>query len=184
MAAFVGAILCQASDRTAWLAAVLSDRYQKPGQLIIAAAFAMAISNGLAAAAANLIAPLMSPNARALLLGLALVSAGISALFRLKPPAPLGRGRAGAFVTALLSLLAVTMGDRTQFLTMAVAARTPLAALAAIGATLGSLIVVVPAILAGESSYRSVPHRSVRLAIGLVLIITGLVFGLGAMRLI
>ncbi|OQW77287.1 MAG: UPF0016 family membrane protein [Proteobacteria bacterium ST_bin13] len=183
MAAFVGAILCQASDRSAWLAAMLGDRYPKHGQVIIAAALALAIGNGVGAAGGMLIAPIMTPNARALLLGVALVSAGVAALFRVKRPAPLRTG-AGAFLTALICLLAISMGDKTQFLTAALAARAPIPALAAIGATLGSLVVIIPAILAGESRYRSLPHRPVRITIGLVLMVTGLIFALGAMRLI
>lgn len=185
MAAFVGALLCQASDRTAWLSAILGDRYQKPWMMIAAAAIALAIGNSLGAVAGTLMAPIMSPNARALFLALALLSAGSSALFALKSPDRMAGWRIGAFGTTLVALLAIGVGDRTQFLTAAIAARTPLAApFAAIGATLGSLAVIVPAMLAGERHYQALPHRATRLAIGLVLVLTGIVFGLGALRLI
>ena len=185
MAAFVGALLCQASDRTAWLSAILGDRYQKPLPMIAAAALALALGNALGAVAGTLMAPIMSPNARALCLALALLSAGSSALFTLKSPDRMAGWRIGAFGTTLVALLAIGIGDRTQFLTAAIAARTPLAApFAAIGATLGSLVVIVPAMLDGEHDYQSLPHRPIRIAIGLVLVLTGAVFGLGALRLI
>lgn len=92
MAAFVGALLCQASDRTAWLSAIMADRYQKPATIIIATIIALVAGNSLA--------------------------------------------------------------------------------------------VIIPAILAGENRYRTLPHRPIRLAIGIVLIVTGIAFGLGALRLV
>lgn len=182
MAAFVGALLCHASDRTPWLAARLGDRYDKTGLLVIAATIAIALTNALGAIAGMLMAPIMTPDARALLLALALLSAGISALLRLKPPAALDRG-AGPFLTAFLCLLALGLGDRTQFLTMALAARTPIPALAAIGATFGAMAVIIPALVVGERAYRRLPHRAIRIAIGSLLVITGVVVGLGALRL-
>lgn len=185
MAAFVGALLCQASDRTAWLAAIMADRYQKPAIVIVAAIIALSAGNALGAVAGSLMAPIMTPNARALFLAIALVSAGSSGLFAMKSPDRMSRWRIGAFATTLVPLLAIGVGDRTQFLTAAVTARTPLVApFAVIGATLGSLAVVIPAILAGERGYQSLPHRPIRFAIGLVLILTGLVFGVSALRLI
>lgn len=185
MAAFVGACLCQASDRTAWLAAIMGDRYQKPTILMVAAVLALALGNALGAVGGTLIAPIMTPNARALFLAIALISAGSSAFFRLKPPDRMAGWRIGAFATTLVALLAIGVGDRTQFLTAAIAARTPdAAAFAAIGATLGSLVVIVPAFIAGERAYLALPIRAVRIAIGLVLMVAGTTTGLGALRLV
>lgn len=185
MAAFVGALLCQASDRTAWLSAIMADRYQKPGAIIIATIIALVAGNSVGAIAGLLMAPIMTPNARALFLAIALVSAGGSALFALKPPDRMAGWRIGAFATTLVALFAIGVGDRTQFLTAAITARSPEAApFAVIGSILGSLAVIIPAILAGEHRYRTLPHRPIRLAIGIVLIVTGLVFGLGALRLV
>lgn len=184
MAAFVGALLCQVSDRTAWLAALLGDRFQNTGQLVVAATVALSVSNVIGAAAGQIIAPMMTPNARALFIALALVSAGGAALFRSRRPGDMARSRIGALATALISLLAISIGDRTQFLTAALATRSTLPVFAAIGATLGSLVVVIPAMLAGEAQYRSLPHRPLRIGSGLILIFTGVIFGLGALRLI
>lgn len=185
MAAFVGACLCQASDRTAWLAAIMGDRYHRPTTLMIAATVALALGNGLGAVGGTLIAPIMTPNARALFLAIALISAGGSAFFRLKVPDRMAGWRTGAFATTLIALLAIGVGDRTQFLTMAIATRTPDAAtFAAIGATLGSLVVLIPALIAGERAYLALPLRASRFAIGVVLLLAGIGIGLNALRLI
>ena len=130
----------------------------------------------------DLVAPILTPNARGLLLALALVSAGAAALF--KPKSPAERFRGGAFVASLAALLALGIGDRTQFITFALAARTPIPALAAIGATVGGLAVLVPAMLAGERAYARLPERSIRLPIAALLLITGAAIGLGALRLL
>lgn len=184
MAAFVAALLIQATDRTPWTLAVLADRYDRPLTLIAATIIAVATANSLGAFAGALMAPILTPNAKSLLVALALGSAGISALFKPKLPDRFTGSRAGAFLTTLIGLLAMAMGDRTQFATAALATGTPWPAFAAIGATLGSLAVAVPAMAAGEASYRSLPMTPVRLGIAVVLIVTGLVLAAGALRLV
>jgi putative Ca2+/H+ antiporter (TMEM165/GDT1 family) len=182
MAALVAALLTQATDRGAWLAARLGDRFERRWTAIAGLVLALAIVNAIAAAGAGLVAPILTPNAEALLLALALVSAGAAALFKPKPPAE--RFRGGAFVASLAALLALGIGDRTQFITFALAARTPIPALAAIGATIGGLAVLIPAMLAGERAYAKLPERAIRSPIAALLLIAGAVIGLGALRLL
>lgn len=184
MAMFVAALLTQASDRNAWFVAILADRYQKPGLVIVAVTLVVVTGNALAATAGAFMAPIMTPNARALFLCLALVSAGSSALFALKRPAVMEKWRGGAFLAAIIGFLAIGLGDRTQFLTAAIAARGSMPAFAAIGATLGSLAILIPAALAGEAARATAPMRAIGFAIGLTLILAGLIAGLSAMRLI
>jgi putative Ca2+/H+ antiporter (TMEM165/GDT1 family) len=189
MAAFVAAILAQASDRTPWLTAILSTRFAQsgsrgPGAVIAGTAIALATINAIGAASGAIIGPRITPNAQSLLLALALLSAGGSALFPIKPPDRLAGWRIGAFLTSLFGVAILALGDRTQFLTAAFAARSPTPALAAVGATLGALVVNVPAILAGEDARKGLPLAGVRITIGIVFLIAGAVFGLSALRLI
>lgn len=188
MAAFVAALLAQASDRTPWLTAILSTRFARPGTVILATAIALAIGNGVAAIGGGLIGPRISPNARDLFLALALVSAGGSALFAIKPPDRLSGWRIGAFMTSLLGVAILAAGDRTQFITLAISARSPspvlVPVLAAIGATIGALVVNIPAIIAGEDARRKLPITAIRVTIGVLFLIVGVVLGLGAVRLI
>jgi putative Ca2+/H+ antiporter (TMEM165/GDT1 family) len=182
MAALVAALLTQMTDRSAWLAARLGDRFERRGTAVAALVLALAVVNAIAAAGALLVAPILTPNAKALLLALALVSAGGAALFAPKPPADKFRG--GAFIASLAALLALGIGDRTQFITFALAARTPLPALAAFGATIGGLAILIPAMLAGEGAYARLPMRAIRLSIAALLLIAGAIIGLGALRLL
>lgn len=184
MAALVAALLAQASDRTPWLAARIADRFNSPLSVVAAAAIALAITNGIGGALGAIMAPILTPNARSLLLGFALLSAGISAFWPLKPLEQPGGRRIGAFATALVTLLAAGLGDRTQFLTSAIAARGDLPVFAAIGGTLGALAVQAPIILAGEAVRDRLPLRTLRGVIGALFSVAGAIAVLSAMRLI
>lgn len=184
MAAFVAALLAQVSGRTPWLAAILATRFAAPVQVILGTALALAIGNALAALGGALLGPQMSPNARDLLLALALLGAGGSALWPLRMPDRLSRWRIGAFPTSLLGVATLAAGDGTQFLTFAIAGRGSSPVLAAIGATLGALAVNIAAILAGEGAREAVPLAALRIAIGGVFLIAGSAMALSALRLI
>ncbi|WP_034157853.1 TMEM165/GDT1 family protein [Sphingomonas sp. ERG5] len=184
MAAFVAALLAQASDRTPWLTAILSTRFARPGAIILATAIALAIGNGVAAIGGMLIGPHMPPNARDLFLALALLSAGGSALFPIKPPDRLEGWRIGAFMTSLLGVAILAAGDRTQFITLAISSRSSSPALAAVGATIGALAVNIPAIMMGEAARKRLSIAAIRITIGILFLIVGTILGLGAIRLI
>ena len=184
MAAFVAAILAQASDRTPWLTAMLSTRFARPGAVIAGTLIAIMIGNGVAAIGGAIIGPRMSPNAQMLLLALALLFAGGSALFPIKPPDRLTGWRIGAFLTSLFGVAILAFGDRTQFITLALAARSPTPALAAVGATLGALVVNIPAIIGGERLRRTLPLTAIRVAGGIMFLVVGATLGFSALRLI
>lgn len=183
MAALVAAALAQVADKTAWLAAILADRYRRPAVVIAAAALALAIDYALAAAAGVAAAPILSPNAKLLLLALALLLAAMGTPFAPKRPDPLAGWRIGAFPTALAGLFIMAFGDATQFIAAALAARSPVPWLAAAGATLGSLVVIAPAAVLGEAGYRRLPLAALRWGAGGVLLVAGAVLGLSALRL-
>lgn len=183
MAALVAAALAQVGDRTAWLVAILADRF-RPVPVLLAATLALALASGLAATGGAMVAPMLTPNARALLLALALVLQGGGALWTAKPPERLDRWRLGAFATAFLGLFILAFGDGLQFVVAGLAARSSAPALAAVGATLGSLAVLIPAALLGERDWTRLPLTTVRRGAGVLFLLVGLLLGLGALRLI
>ncbi len=184
MAALVAAALAQAGDRTAWLAAILSDRYARPGLVILMAAVAVLAASGLAATLGALIGPKLTPNAQQLMLALALLLQGGGSFFPVKPPDRLTGWTIGMVATTALGLFILAFGDGVQFIVLTLAARSPVPALAAIGATIGSLVVIAPAALMGETAWLKLPLKRVRIAIGVVFVLFGLVLALGALRLV
>lgn len=184
MAAFVGALLVQASDRTPLTIAALADRFERRGEVITALSIVLVAGNVLATVGAAFVAPLLTPNAKALFLAFALLSAGGTALLPPRMPMVVKQGAAGAFFTTLGAMLAVGLGDRTQFLTAALALRAPVPAFAAIGAVLGALAVNVAAASLRARVLTRLPVRLVRLLIALLLLGAGAVAGLSALRLL
>lgn len=184
MAALVAALLAQASDRAPWVAAGAARQSGRPGAVIAGAVLALVIINALGAAAGALMAPILTPNARSLLLAFALLSAGFSAFFPIKRVKEANPSRLGAGAAAFVVLLAAGMGDRTQFLTAAIAARGDQPVFAAIGAVLGATAVQAAAVLAGDALREGPPARMARIAIGALLAAAGVAALLSAFRLI
>ena len=184
VAAFVAALLLGIGDRTAWLAAILSSRYDRQGAVLLGAALALTLANALAAAAGMLAAPMLTPNAKALMLAIGCALAGLGALFPTRRPDPLERWRLGALATAAAGLFILAFGEADQIVTAALAARSPLPWAAAVGGTLGGLVALAPAIALGEAGWRRLPLRIPRLIIGIGFLGFGLVNGISALRLI
>lgn len=184
MAALLLGALVQLGDRTPWLAAILADRYRSPGVVLAAAALALAFNNALGVVGGVLIAGLLTPDAKLLLLALALLLAGVSTGLRGKAPERLDGWRLGAFGTSVLGLAILAFGDRMQFVTAALAARGTVPWLAAVGATLGALAVCAPAAVLGEARWRALPWVPIRVAAGGVLVVAGLWAGLSALGLV
>lgn len=184
MAALVLGALTQASDKTPWLAAMLADRFRAPGLVILAAALALAINYSVGVVAGLAIAALLTPEAKLLLLALALLLAGAGTAVRDKAPDALRGWRTGAFTTSFAGLGILAFGDRMQFIAAALAARSPLPWAAAAGATLGALTVTSYAAIAGERGWRALPLRAMRIGAPAVLIVSGLWCGLQALRLL
>jgi putative Ca2+/H+ antiporter (TMEM165/GDT1 family) len=184
MAALVAAACAQVGDRTAWLAAILADRYRKILLVVVMAALGVALAAIGATAAGVLLAPKLTPEARQLLLALALTVQGGGALFRTKPPVRLDGSKLGAAATSLAGVLALAVGGGLPFIVLAIAARSTMPWLAPVGATIGSLAVIVPAAMLGESGWLALPLRAARIMIGVLFLIVGLTIALGAMGLI
>lgn len=184
MAALVLGAICQAGDKTPWLAAILADRFRAPVMVIMATAVALAANYALGVAGAMIIASLLSTEARLLLLALALLLAAVGTTLRARSPDRLEGWRLGALGTSTLGLAIMIFGDRMQFVVLALAARSELPWLAAVGGTIGALAVAAPATLMGEERWLALPQRPIRIASAVLLALVGIVTGLSALRLI
>lgn len=184
MAALVVGCLAQIGDPSAWLAAILADRFRRSGAVILAAAFALLAASALAVAAGLILAPLLTPNAKLLMLALALALQGGGALWPAKAPDPLAGWRTGAFLTSFLGLFILAFGDGVQFVVVTLAARSAVPPLAAIGATVGSLAVIAPAAILGAAAWRRLPLDIARRAIGAGFLLVALILALSALQLI
>lgn len=181
--AFIAALLTQLGDRTPLLTAILADRFGRPLTVAFAAALAHALGNSIAAIGGYWLAPMLTPEAQSLLLALALLFAGLGALWKVGTPDRLERWRIGALLTAFFGVFILALGDRAQFFTFAIATRG-MPWFAAAGATLGAFVVAFVAAVLGEKGWQRIPFRWLRIATGILFLLAGAIVGLGALRLL
>lgn len=181
--AFIAALLTQIGDRPAMLAAILADRYGRPLTVALAAGLAHGAGNAAAALLGSTMAPMLTPNAQSLLLAVALFFGALGTVGRVKTPDRLERWRLGSLLTAFLGVLILALGDRTQFFTLAIAARSQ-PWFAAAGATAGAFAVAFVAAVLGELAWARIPFRAFRLVTGLLMLAGAAVVALGALRLL
>lgn len=182
--AFVAVLLAQIFDPPARLAAVLGDRFGGKGGVLLGLMLAQVAGFALAAAGGALLAPGMSPDARGLLLALALVFAGAGGFLRPRLADRLAMWRIGSFATTLLGIFILAFTDRSQFLVVAFAAWGASPVLAAIGASVAATAVGGVAVLLGERAWCGWPGRdAARVGVAAVLLVAGVVLALRTLRL-
>ena len=183
LTAFVAAALGEWGDKTQLLLAAFGARYGRPLP-VIAGVLAAALANSLLAAwGGTLIHGVVTPRAVSLLVGVALVLAGAGAFFRVKSPDMGAAWRVGPFLTSAACFFLLEFGDKTQFVTAAVAAQFDSLALAALGATVGIVASSVPAAVLGDALGRTVPVKPIRLVAGALFVLAGLAVAISALRL-
>lgn len=182
--AFIAAALAQLGERSPWLAAILADRFGRP--LVVAMAMVAAQAGGIAVAAIGgaLVAPFLAPEARLLLVGLALAFAGLGSLLPMRVPDRLEGWRLGSVMTPLIGGFILAAGDATQFLAFTLSARGEAPLFAGIGAAMGAGLVNAAAAVMGELEWRALPLRWLRIGSGLLFLAAAALCAVGAFGLI
>jgi putative Ca2+/H+ antiporter (TMEM165/GDT1 family) len=181
---FLAALLAELGDKTQLLVIILAARFNKPGAVIAAVAVA-ALANGLIAAAGGvLINGVITLRATSLLVAIALVLAGLGNFFPQKRPDMGSTWKTGAFLTTAGCFFLLEFGDKTQFLTAALAAQYDSLMLAAAGAAAGVAAANVPAALLGERLEKLMPLKGVRAGVGALFLLFGFVVAVNALRLV
>jgi putative Ca2+/H+ antiporter (TMEM165/GDT1 family) len=184
LTSFVAAALAEWGARTQLLVALLAARYRRPLPILLGVAVA-AIANSLIAAYAGALLHGRVPlRALALLTALALLFAGGEGLFPARPKPMAESWRTGPFVTAFACFFLLEFGDRTQFVTAAIAARFDAFALAGAGAAAGIIVSTAPAALLGDRLARRAPLRAIRMGTAILFLISGFIAAVTALRLV
>lgn len=180
--AFVAAALGEWGDRTQLIVAMLAARSNRPGRVLIGL-FLAALAASLAAAFAGiLIGSAITIRAMTLMVALALLFAGVSGLIRRGEPSG-GSTRTPLILAALILCLASQLGDRTQFMTFALAGRFNSPLLAAAGATAGIFATALPAALLGARLKAVVPMRAIRIGGAVLFLLAGFFTAINALQL-
>jgi Ca2+/H+ antiporter, TMEM165/GDT1 family len=181
---FLAAALAEFGDKTQLLVMALAARYGRLGPVLLGVAVAALANSLIAALGGVLLHGFITLRATSLLVALALVFAGVSGLIGSKRPDMGADWKVGAFVTTAACFFLLEFGDKTQFLTVALAAQYNSLVFAAAGATAGVLAASVPAILLGERMAELLPLRQIRTALGGLFLFVGFIVAINALRLI
>jgi putative Ca2+/H+ antiporter (TMEM165/GDT1 family) len=178
---FVAAFLAEWGDKTQLIVAMLAATTRRPLGVFAGLILAALASSVVAAIAGIWIAATINIRAMTLMVSLALLFAAISALIprRQTERAP----RRWLLPAAFILCLAAETGDRTQFLTFALAGRFASAPLAAAGATAGIAAACLPAAMLGERLHTAVPLRTIRYGIAALFLIAGFITAMKALQL-
>lgn len=182
--AFVAALTAEFGDKTQWLALALGLHFRRIAPVLFGIALAALANSALAALAGSYISPLLSFEAATLMFALALLFAGVGALWMQKAPGSVEGWRLGAFASSFLAFFTLELGDKTQFLTFAIAVRSGAFWLSLAGAAAGILAASSVAILIGREYASALPVRAMRLGVAALFLLLGSWAALAALRLI
>lgn len=187
MEAFVTTLLLtaivQVGDRSQLLCAALAMRFDRTGQAIAAVAVASVAGSALAALGGVLVGDWISRDALSLFYALSLLFAGLGMLAWRRPVDLLQGWRIGPFLTVLLGVTILQLGDKGQFIIAATAARSHDALWPFLGGGAGTALGLVPGVI-WQDDLAHWPLRGLRIAAGSVITLIGVVLALGAFGLV
>lgn len=180
---FVAAGLAEFGDKSQLLVIALMLRFGRPGAVLAGIAIGALANAAIAAAGGAAIHDMIMLRAASLLVALALLYAGVAGLIVARPPALPGWKLPAALACAVAFFLA-EFGDKTQFLTLALAARYDAPLLAAAGATAGIIAANLPVLALGARARELLPLRAIRIGASVCFLLAGSIVAINALRLI
>jgi putative Ca2+/H+ antiporter (TMEM165/GDT1 family) len=173
--------LAEIGDKTQLLAFILAARFRRPLPIAAGILVATLLNHAAAGALGAWLTALATPETLRWALGLSFIA---MALWTLVPDefdaedARLADG--GVFVTTLVAFFLAEMGDKTQFATIALAARFDAVVAVVAGTTFGMMLANVPAVVIGERLAERMPVRLVHVTAAVLFAVLGVATLLGA----
>ncbi len=161
-------------DKTQLLALVLSARFQRPIPLIAGIAIATAVNHALAAWFGSWLAESLPRDV--LLLGQAasFLAFGLWALRADQLDEAKLRWSMSPFLATLVLFFIAECGDKTQFATVALAARFGMPLAVTLGTTAGLVLANAPVVVLGHRFFNRLPLATLRSAAALLFIAFGI----------
>jgi Ca2+/H+ antiporter, TMEM165/GDT1 family len=166
-AAVVG--LAEIGDKTQILSFMLAARFLRPLPVILGILVATIANHAAAGLAGTFFGGFFSGPWMRWVLVVSFLTVAIWALFPDKlAEEDSGTGRAGAFVTALVTFFLAEIGDKTQIATIGLAARFEQFYPVVLGTTAGMMLANIPAVLVGGRWADRLPLKWIRFAAAVV----------------
>jgi putative Ca2+/H+ antiporter (TMEM165/GDT1 family) len=183
LTSFIAAGLGEFGDRTQLLAALLAARFGRPGTVLAGIGLGALVHMLLAGFAGAFANDFILPASASLLVALALAYAGVMGFFARSLPVDAGTGK-DLFWAALGGAFALEFADKSQFLTLGLAARTDSVVLTAAGATAGILAACLPAALLGARFEGALPMKPIRIGIAVAFTLAAFLVAVNALGLV
>ena len=168
--------LAEMGDKTQILSIILAARYRKPVPIILGALTATLASHAMAGGIGTWLASVLD----ATILNWAIVASFIlMAGWMLVPDkfseeqVAMPKRSMGVFATTVFAFFLAEMGDKTQVVTVALAARFHDFIGVVSGSTLGMMLANIPAIYLGHRFADRIPARAVHVVAALILVLLG-----------
>ena len=175
--------LAEIGDKTQLLAFVLAARYRRAGPIILGILAATLLCHALAGAVGAAVIRLLGPDVLRWVLALSFfaMAAWILVPDKLEESATPVTARFGVFGTTVVTFIVAEMGDKTQIVTAALAARYASFYAVVAGATLGMMLANIPAVLLGDRLAGWTPTRLMHAIAALIFVALGVLalFGHG-----
>lgn len=173
-------VVGELGDKTQLLSLVLATRLRKALPIIAGIFAATSINHLIACMIGEWAGTLIRPDALRWALGISFLAVAVWALIPDKLDDDLkGRGSYGAFAMTAVTFFLAEMGDKTQIVALALAAKYRDLIAVVAGTTVGMMIVNVPTVLLAQRATRWIPVRAVRVAAAIVYALLGFATLLG-----
>jgi len=167
-------------DKTQLLSLVLATRLRRPLPIIFGIFVATLVNHLIACLVGEWAAHLITPTVLRWVLGISFIAVAIWALIPDRMDEEVEtRGAYGVFALVVVTFFLAEMGDKTQIVAMALAARFNELVAVVLGTTLGMMLVNVPTVLFAERATRWVPVKVVRVVAAVIYAVLGVVTLLG-----
>lgn len=155
--------LAEMGDKTQLLAFILAARFKKPLPIIAGILCATVVNHGLAGALGAWITSLVTPDILRWVLGVSFLGMAAWTLVpdKIEEEETQIAKQMGVFGATLVTFFLAEMGDKTQFATIALAAKYSSPIWVVVGTTLGMLIADVPAVFVGDRFAAKIPMKLV-----------------------
>lgn len=173
--------MAEIGDKTQLLAFILAAKFRKPLPIIAAILVATLANHAFAGALGAWITSLVSPTTMRWVLGVSFIAMAVWTLIPDKFEEKDAKlARFGVFGTTLIAFFLAEMGDKTQFATIALAAKYHSFYQVVAGTTAGMMLANVPAVLLGDRIAERMPVRIVHAIAALIFALIGIATLLGA----
>lgn len=167
-------------DKTQLLSLILATRLRKPVPIIAGIFVATLVNHLIACSVGEWAGTLITPDILRWVLGVSFLAVAAWALIPDKMDENVKtQGNYGIFALTTVTFFFAEMGDKTQIIALALAAKYDALTAVVAGTTLGMMIVNIPTVVFAERAMKWIPVKVVRVVAALIYAILGILTLLG-----